>query len=348
MLRLPVEGPRVRDATDERGVTDGVPIGSAASVAHVNSAGTQGAIDALTSHSPVMIAPAGGGAPGSSVVSMTQIGGLSVSPSLPVGIPSSSVMLSATPDAAVALPVEIEAPVEAADVPSPPSVFGWLEGRVIDGETGRSLADAMIRIDVSGQAALEVVSDWSGRFKVELPALPDNFAVSASKSGYLPRSRNVEASSVRGRTRKVNFRLQRETEKVLALEDSPEVHHLGNDAFEGAINSQFQRESEGVAFVTTFDLSADQLAGMVQSAELELMAKGVQCPHKIRINGRLLDSRLDQSPPDGSFGVFTTPLTTDLLRAGENTLEIRAVSCRGDLDDFEFINIQLKLFANPH
>ncbi len=347
-LRLPVEGAGVRDATAERGAMDGIPIGNAAPVAHANSAATQGAIDALTSQSPVMIAPAGGRAPGPSVVSAKQVGGPNVSPSSPVGIPSVSVVLSATPDAAVALPVEIEAPVEADIVPSPPSVFGWLEGRVIDGETGRSLADAMIRIDVSGQAALEVVSDWSGRYKVELPALPDNFAVSASKSGYLPRSRNVEASSVRGRTRKVNFRLQRETEKMLALEDSPEVHHLGNDAFEGAINSQFQRESEGVAFVTTFDLSAEQLAGMVQSAELELMAKGVQCPHKIRINGRLLDTRLDQSPPDGSFGVFTTPLTTDLLRAGENTLEIRAVSCRGDLDDFEFINIQLKLFANPH
>lgn len=347
-LRLPAEGAVVREAGAERGVLEVMPIGSAAPVEHNKSAATQSAINTLVTHSPVMIAPGGNGAPGASVVSTLQVGGLSASPSSPVGIPSSPVALSATPDAAVALPVEIEAPIEAAGVPSPPSVFGWLEGRVIDGETGRSLADAMIRIDVSGQAALEVVSDWSGRYKVELPALPDNFAVSASRSGYLPRSRNVEASSVRGRTRKVNFRLQRETEKVLALEDSPEVHHLGNDAFEGAINSQFQRESEGVAFVTTFDLSAEQLAGLVQPAELELMAKGVQCPHKIRINGRLLDARLDQSPPDGSFGIFATPLTTDLLRAGENTLEIRAVSCRGDLDDFEFINIQLKLFANPH
>lgn len=347
-LRFPVESAGARDATAEAEVMERLPIDNAATGGRVNSVATHGAIDALAANSPAMIAPAGGGTPGLSVVSALQVGGLNVTPSVPTGIPSPSYSHSATPDAAVALPGEIEAPAETVETPSQTSVFGSLEGRVIDGETGKSIADATIRIDVSGQAALEVVTDWSGRFKVELPALPDNFAVSASKSGYLPHSRNVEANSVRGRSRKLNFRLQRETEKVVAIEDAPEVHHLGNDAFEGAINSQFQRESEGVAFVTMFDLSSDQLSSAAQGAELELLAKGVQCPHKIRINGRLLDTRLDQSPADGSFGAFTTPIPVDVFRPGENTLEIRAVSCRGDLDDFEFVNIQLRLFVNPH
>ena len=61
------------------------------------------------------------------------------------------------------------------------------------------------------------------------------------------------------------------------------------------------------------------------------------------INGELLDGRLDQAPDDGSFGEFRTEIDPDLLLPGTNLLEIRTSSCRGDLDDFEFVNVQIEL-----
>ncbi len=73
------------------------------------------------------------------------------------------------------------------------------------------------------------------------------------------------------------------------------------------------------------------------------MAKGVQCPHQIRINGRRLRKRLDDSPRDGSFGEFTASFKPAWLEAGTNKIKITAKSCSGDLDDFEFVNLQIRL-----
>ena len=52
---------------------------------------------------------------------------------------------------------------------------------------------------------------------------------------------------------------------------------------------------------------------------------------------------LNRTPPDGSFGTFIAAFDPALLREGVNRLEIRAVACNGDLDDFEFINLQIRL-----
>ena len=57
----------------------------------------------------------------------------------------------------------------------------------------------------------------------------------------------------------------------------------------------------------------------------------------------MLPQRLDSSPEDGSFGEFTAEFDPALLHEGINTLEIQGVRCRGDVDDFEFVNIQLRL-----
>lgn len=69
----------------------------------------------------------------------------------------------------------------------------------------------------------------------------------------------------------------------------------------------------------------------------------MQCPHELRINGRLLDRRLDHSPEDGSFGELRFEIPIESLRAGQNEISIRAVACRGDLDDFEFVNLLIRL-----
>ena len=129
----------------------------------------------------------------------------------------------------------------------------------------------------------------------------------------------------------------------MALEAEPTVHHLGNDRWEGTINSQFQKTAEGRRFTSEFELSASQLPPHYSRAAVTLLAKGVQCPHQIYINGFRLRQRLDSSPADGSFGEFSARFPPEILSEGINLIQIRAVSCMGDLDDFEFVNVRIQL-----
>ena len=75
-----------------------------------------------------------------------------------------------------------------------------------------------------------------------------------------------------------------------------------------------------------------------------LLAKGVQCPHQVYVNGYRLRRRLDEAPADGSFGELTTRFHPAILVEGVNTIRIHAVACQGDVDDFEFVNVQIRLY----
>lgn len=129
----------------------------------------------------------------------------------------------------------------------------------------------------------------------------------------------------------------------MSTEAVPEVHHLGDNAFSGPINSQFQKESEGDRFVAKFELTLAQLPPAGTQVVVRLMAKGVQRSHKIAINDTVLEDRLDDSPNDGSFGEFEAGFDACLLRVGTNTLQIIAKPSRSDIDDFEFVNVQIHL-----
>jgi hypothetical protein len=52
---------------------------------------------------------------------------------------------------------------------------------------------------------------------------------------------------------------------------------------------------------------------------------------------------MEGSPHDGSFGEFSMPFDPAWLHEGTNTIEIHSTSCRGDLDDFEFVNLQVRM-----
>lgn len=265
------------------------------------------------------------------------------------GSPSTEIPVTADPTAiAVNLPDETAppaAPVADAEIPPPAPAVGRIYGRVMEYMTGERLADAHVQLDLPGGATLSATTDAKGKYEINVPDLPDFFALTASKPGYLPKSRNVANRIVAGRSTRLNFTLRPQSLQVVPLEEFPVVHHLGNDAFVGQINSQFQRESEGRHYRGEFQLSAGQLHDGV--AALELLAKGVQCPHRIRINGQYLDVSLDESPEDGSFGFFVAVFDAALLQDGTNTLEIRGSACSGDLDDFEFVNPQIRLQGRP-
>jgi hypothetical protein len=221
--------------------------------------------------------------------------------------------------------------------------IGTVRGVVSDAVTGRPIDGATVKLDLPDRPPVSVNTYTNGSYVLPTPEVPDFFALSASMEGYVPSSANVASAMVLGNTVTIDFELYPESEARVAIEAVPEVHHLGDNKFEGRINSQFQKRSEGSAFAATFELSHEQLPPRFNTAEVRLLAKGVQRSHKIVINSTVLSERLDDAPDDGSFGEFTAPFDPSLLKEGTNLLEIIARPSSTDIDDFEFVNVQIHL-----
>lgn len=250
-------------------------------------------------------------------------------------------VVAATAPIDLALPSEIEPPSRAEESGNS---IGTIRGNVVDRASGMPLPGAIVQLVLADEQTISVEAGSQGEYELAVPHAPDNFALSASSEGHVPLTTNIAKLSLGGRPLDVDFRLEPKSEFIVATEERPDVHHLGNDRFEGRINSQFQKNSEGRTFRTRFVLTQAQLATRHRRGEIKLMVKGVQCPHQIRLNGRLLDTRLDNAPRDGSFGEFTAEFDPAWLAEGVNRLKIRGVECSGDLDDFEFVNIRICLY----
>ena len=225
---------------------------------------------------------------------------------------------------------------ETAEVPN------MIRGVVTDATSGAPLPGAVIRVDRTEGLPLTATANASGRYVLITPDLPDFFAVSVSHDGYVPDAVNVASDELGRGTVTRDFHLDPMRDDVIAIEAVPEVHHLGNDRFDGRINSRFQRKAEGTIYRAQFELAADQLPPYVQRAQIVLMVKGAQVRNEIRINGNLLERFLDTAPRDGSFGEFLAEFPADWLHEGANTLRIKSVR-GGDLDDFEFVNVRILL-----
>lgn len=220
---------------------------------------------------------------------------------------------------------------------------GTLRGRVRDAKSGQPLAGTVIRVDLAdGRPVLTRTND-DGTYELSLPKVPDNVAVSAARAGYLPESKNLRVFRGDGNIHRLDFELGVNTERVIAIESTPVIHHLGNDKFEGSVNSQFQRPSEGILFRADFDVAGDQYPDRASVAVVTFLAKGIQCEPQVRLNGHLLTDGLAPSPTDGSFGPVIVAFEPAWLRVGRNVITITAVVCANDLDDFEFVNLQVRL-----
>ncbi len=216
---------------------------------------------------------------------------------------------------------------------------GALTGRVTSARTGRPMPGALVRADVPGDVAVAAYTDEDGAYELRFPRMPPHFALSAAHPSAIPQAVNVAAAQLLEGDARRDFALEPRQAERIALETEPVVHHLGNDRFEGRINSQFQRVSEGESFRAEFVVPAEVPFSHVR---LTMLTRGVQCPHGVFVNGAAV-AELDGSPANGSFGPYTARIPARALRPGTNELVIEAISCSGDLDDFEFVNIQIEL-----
>ncbi len=214
-------------------------------------------------------------------------------------------------------------------------------GRVTDARSGDPIEGARVRLDLSENDTVTEVTDAHGDYALTIPNVPDHFAISTSFDGYVPASVDISKDAIRERSLTVNFKLRRIDLSTVALEAVPDVHHLGDDRFSGSVNSQFQKRSEGGTYEVEFELSELQLSPHMSQCELTMLTRGVQMPHAIYFNGRRSPLRIANSPRDGSFGLYRAEIDIRWLLPGENTFGIRARSRGNDIDDFEFVNVQL-------
>jgi hypothetical protein len=258
------------------------------------------------------------------------------------GVPETAGIGAPSPqNAGKSNPRQAGPPVEKA--PELPVVRGIVRGIITDSVTGLPLPGATIRFDQAQGEPLTATTREDGTYELRVAASAENSAITATQNGYLPESHNMRSADLRRKGARLDFVLRPANESVIAVEQDPIVHHLGNDRFEGVINSQFQRKSEGTSYVSEFRMSRSQARSKKTRAVITLMVRGVQCQPDIRINGTLLTKRSEKSPADGSFGPLAVPFDPALLREGENEIRVDSVNCNGDLDDFEFVNLQIRL-----
>ena len=222
--------------------------------------------------------------------------------------------------------------------------IGTIRGVVTGAETGEPVRGATVQLVLSDRPPLSARTGVDGRYSMVVPPMPEFFALSASRKGFVPSTTNVDRSAFMGDAEAVvDFKLERMNRAVTATEAVPDVHHLGDDRFDGTINSQFQKQSEGSSFAATFAVDGGFLKSPIDRAELRLLVKGVQRRHRIFINNHQLSSRLDESPEDGGFGEFVAPFDASILSEGANRLRIVAAPSSDDIDDFEFVNVRVYL-----
>ena len=230
-----------------------------------------------------------------------------------------------------------------------------LSGTITNANDSSTIEGATVNLDLIGfdtsvDAVSRTTTNVSGAYQlvVDSSLIPDSFIITASRAGFRPSVIIADADDYQDDdSQSIDIALTPSSIDEVIIESIPVVHHLGDDSFSGAINSQFQRSSEGPSYIRSFSLSDEQIS----SLELTLVtaAKGVQGANEVYINSNLVGTFPDTNA-DGSYTQLDIPLTlpAGLLGPGNNTLEIRSIitgQAAGDIDDFEFVNISITGFT---
>lgn len=221
-----------------------------------------------------------------------------------------------------------------------------ITGILSDQSSGAPISGALVRAELiqsafAREGVVQTRSLPSGLYRIalDLDSLPATFALTVSAPGYVPaplllRRSDLDPSGSSER----DMELEPASLTVVAIEPEPLLHHLGDGTFEGAINSQFQRQAEGVIFQRFFSLSQQQASSA--RFEISFIAKGVDAAGSTFV----LNEQSIAIPATDNEGSFSTVSfegdTSQYLQAGSNVFTIAAgfVAQISDYDDFEFVN----------
>jgi hypothetical protein len=236
----------------------------------------------------------------------------------------------------------------------PPDV-ARLDCLVTDASTGKSVPNA--RVDYQAKTtSFSTTSNPDGSCQLNIPATEVAGVVFPAATVTKP---DYEPQAILCRSLKAGDRCVQEA-RLVPLADNiaipvggDTVTHLGDDQFEGSINSQFQKATDGSVGVFPIAEWSDKvrLAG-VKTATVYLDAKGWQtnfCKNLIEIVGDAGTATLPGgvSPSAGSWGGGRdVPFVFSIADVGmlQAQLRIAAGECNGtaDLDDFEVNRIRVE------
>lgn len=228
-----------------------------------------------------------------------------------------------------------------------------LDCNVTDQTTGKAVAGADVNYQ-AGATEFATATDADGRCTLNLPAtevagiaFP---AASVEKPGYEPQT--MLCSKLQGGDSCSN------NVQLVALADNVSipfgggiVMHLGDDLFEGAVNSQFQKQTDGAELAFVIDDWAAKVQAGYTKATVYLDAKGWQsslCMNLVALSGDVGTVSLPggNSPADGYWaGGKQVPFEFTVAQIGTQRAEVRVIAgtCNGttDLDDFEINRLRV-------
>lgn len=230
---------------------------------------------------------------------------------------------------------------------------------VRDKITNAAVAEAKVTYQ-AGATEFATETDPAGDCVLDLPAsevagVPYP-AASVAKDGYEPQT--VLYSRLEGGKYYPQTVLLVPRADNLSLPVGGEiVMHLGDDKFEGAANSQFQKQTDGVVLEFAIDDWAAQVQKGYTKATVNLDAKGWEtnvCKNLVSLVGRdaggIVVSEVSlpggTSPADGYWaGGKQVPFDFSVAQVGAERVSLRvtAGACGGttDIDDFEINRIRV-------
>lgn len=214
----------------------------------------------------------------------------------------------------------------------------YFTGKVVD-SNNNSLSDATISLTLP-EKEITSITDENGNYSFKTKEnIPSTIALTASLNGYTNKATNIYINSQNEFNN--DFILTQGLSEVVDIDNN--LYHLGDDNYGGAVNSQFQSNTNGIEYTNNFELNNEFL--QYDQATLEVFVKGSQdsinngLPNYISINNIIVGSMGD-SPEDGSFEKVFINFPISYLNEGNNIVKI--ISSEGNTyDDFEFTNLKI-------
>ncbi len=208
------------------------------------------------------------------------------------------------------------------------------------------LSDAVVSV-YADNVRYSDLTDSDGRYSIEVPA--DKFpttgyiSLSITKEAYQPHNETYKTPLVAGSTYDSGTSgiLMAPCPDCLTVDEkSSELIHLGDDRYQGTINSQFQKATDG----TEYEFQLEGSAGY-GALKLSFEAKGLQ-PDRFDMRSSVqfisgaevvTETELDvNAPEDGSFGLYELEVTNASPITALKLITRNHGTAGSDYDDWEF------------